>query len=133
MKQNVADIPKLRFTPMSSGSPPTNSDGTAPNGLILSGNTLYGTAGGGGSSGIGTVFSLSLEPISAPQLTIFPSGPNVILTWPTNSVGFTLRSTTNLVFPSVWTTVSPGPVVVNGQNSVTNLISGTRKFYRLNQ
>ena len=34
----------------------------------------------GGSSGSGTVFSLSLPP---PQLTISPSGANVILTWPT--------------------------------------------------
>ncbi len=38
----------------------TNNDGTGPvGGLILAGNTLYGTAGGGGSSGQGTVFALS--------------------------------------------------------------------------
>jgi uncharacterized repeat protein (TIGR03803 family) len=36
--------------------------------LILSGNTLYGTARNGGSSGKGTVFSLSLPP--PPQLTL---------------------------------------------------------------
>jgi hypothetical protein len=30
------------------------------------------------------------------QLTIFPSGTNVILTWPTNFTGFTLQSTPNL-------------------------------------
>jgi uncharacterized repeat protein (TIGR03803 family) len=43
------------------------SDGSTPwANLILSGNTLYGTASGGGSSGKGTVFSLSF----APQLTI---------------------------------------------------------------
>jgi uncharacterized repeat protein (TIGR03803 family) len=40
--------------------PVTNSDGASPEGLILSGNTLYGTAYGGGSSGYGMVFSLSL-------------------------------------------------------------------------
>ena len=49
-------------------------------GLILSGNTLYGTT----SSGWGTVFSLSFRP----QLTIVASGPNVILTWPTHVAGF---------------------------------------------
>ena len=82
-----------------------NSDGANPHaGLILSGNTLYGTAYDGGSSGNGTVFSLSLPP---PQLTIIPSGANVILTWPTNATGFTLQSTTNLVSPAVWTTNSP--------------------------
>src|SRR6266705_334972 len=62
-----------------------DSDGASPYaGLILSGNTLYGTALGGGSSGAGTVFSLSFRP----QLTIVRSGPNVILTWPTNVAGF---------------------------------------------
>src|SRR6266478_1849743 len=45
----------------------TNSDGANPQAeLILSGNTLYGTASGGGGSGHGTVFSLSFRP----QLTI---------------------------------------------------------------
>jgi len=33
----------------------------------------------------------------------------------------------------VWTAISPDPVVVNGQNIVTNPISGTRQFYRLSQ
>src|SRR6266481_1527225 len=38
----------------------TNSGGADPQaGLILSGNTLYGTAAGGGSSGNGTVFSVN--------------------------------------------------------------------------
>ena len=109
-------------------------DGANPyGGLILSGNTLYGTAYGGGSSGNGTVFSLSFPP----QLTIIPSETNLILTWPTNYAGFdytgyTLESTTNLVSP-VWATNSPAPVVVNGQNVVTNSITGSQQFYRLIQ
>jgi uncharacterized repeat protein (TIGR03803 family) len=38
----------------------TNSDGANPQGgLVLSGNTLYGTAARGGSSGFGTVFALN--------------------------------------------------------------------------
>jgi hypothetical protein len=68
-----------------------------------------------------------------PQLTIIPSGANVILTWPTNAAGFILQSTTNLVSPAVWITNSPAPVVVNGQNAVTNPVSRTQKFYRLSQ
>ena len=111
------------------------SDGANPYaGLILSGNTLFGTAQGGGTSGVGTVFSLSLP---VPQLSITPFGPNVILTWPTDFAGFdysgyTLQSTTNLVSP-FWTTNSPAPVVANGQNTVTNPISGTQQFFRLSQ
>jgi uncharacterized repeat protein (TIGR03803 family) len=45
----------------------TNSDGAIPvAGLLLAGNTLYGTASQGGSSGNGTVFSLSLGSVSPP-------------------------------------------------------------------
>jgi uncharacterized repeat protein (TIGR03803 family) len=109
-------------------------DGANPQaGLILSDNTLYGTAQKGGSSGQGTVFSLALAPVSAPQLTIIRSEAYVSLTWPTNAAGFTLQSTTNLASPAVWAAVSRGPVVVNGQNAVTNPISGARQFFRLSQ
>jgi uncharacterized repeat protein (TIGR03803 family) len=103
-------------------------------GIILSGNTFYGTAPSGYENGAGRVFSLSF----APQLTIIPSETNVILSWPTNNLGFdftsfTLQSTPDLTPPALWTTASPAPVVVNGQNTVTNPISGTQMFYRLNQ
>ena len=117
------------FTALVSG---TNSDGANPlGGLILLGNILYGTAYAGGSSGLGTVFSLSLPP--PPQLAVIRSGANVILTWPTNALGFTLQSTLNLVSPAVWITNSPAPVVADGQNTVTNPVSGAKKFYRLSQ
>jgi hypothetical protein len=65
-----------------------------------------------------------------PELTIIPSGTNVILEWPTNATGFTLQSTTNLS-PAVWSAVSPAPVVVNTNNVVTNTTSGRQHFYRL--
>jgi uncharacterized repeat protein (TIGR03803 family) len=114
----------------------TNSDGGEPfGGLIISGNTLYGTAAVAGIYGNGTVFSITLP---APQLTIILSGTNVVLAWPTNVAGFsadgyTLQSTTNLVSPAVWSPVVPGPVIVSGQLTVTNPISGTQQFYRLSQ
>jgi uncharacterized repeat protein (TIGR03803 family) len=106
------------------------SDGADPETeLVLSGNTLYGTANGGGSSGNGTVFSFTLRP----QLNITPAGANVILTWPTTVSGYTLQSTLNLGPAASWGPVSPLPVIVNGQNTVTNPISGSHKFYRLSQ
>jgi hypothetical protein len=72
--------------------------------------------------------------LSSPaQLSITPSGTNVILTWPTNAVGFTLQSTTNLSSPAVWSTNSPAPVVIGGQNVITNPISGAQQYYRLRQ
>jgi len=114
-------------------APSTNSDGANPQaGLILSGSILYGTAYQGGSSGYGTVFSLSL-PMAHPQLNIIRSASNVILSWSTNHTGFALQFTTHLVSPAVWFTNSPKPVVVNGQYVVTNPISGTKQFFRLSQ
>jgi len=106
------------------------ADGYSPHAsLLLSGNTLYGTAQGGGTNGTGMVFSLSLP---TPQLTIIRSGTIAIVSWPTNALEFTLQSTTNPVPPTVWTTVFPPPYAVNGTNNVvTNIISGTNQFYRL--
>ncbi len=112
-----------------------NADGTHPQqSLILSGNNLYGATEGGGIHGNGAIFSISLP---APQLVLTASASNLILAWPTNYAGFddsgyTLQFTTNLS-PANWTTVSPSPVVVNGQFTVTNPISGTQMFFRLSQ
>jgi hypothetical protein len=67
-----------------------------------------------------------------PQLAIILSGTNVVLTWTNTATGFTLQYTTNLS-PATWGTNLPTPVVVNGQNTVTNAISGTHRFYRLSE
>jgi uncharacterized repeat protein (TIGR03803 family) len=107
------------------------SDGYGPAGVTLSENVLYGISFG--SSGHARMFSLTLPPISGPPLGITLSAPNVILTWPTNVVGFTLQSTPSLTAPAVWTPVYPAPVVVNGLNTVTNPMSGGQQFYRLSQ
>jgi uncharacterized repeat protein (TIGR03803 family) len=102
--------------------------------LVPSGNTLYGTANtfplafGGPSADHGIVFSLSPP---GPQLTITPSGPYVIITWPANTGGFTLQSTTNLVSPVIWNANSTVPAVIDGQNVVTNLLTGPQMFFRL--
>jgi uncharacterized repeat protein (TIGR03803 family) len=115
---------------ITNGSGVYNNDGANPQaGLILVGNTLYGTTSTGGTWGDGTVFSLTLP---RPQLSIIASDLNMILAWPTKASGVVLQSTTNLV-SMVWTTNSPAPVVINGQNVVTNLISGTQQFFRLSQ
>src|SRR5207237_1102571 len=59
-----------------------NSDGAYPYaGLILSGNTLYGTATGGGSSGNGTVFAVNTDGTGFTNLHSFTArdpgtGPN---------------------------------------------------------
>jgi len=96
----------------------TNSDGAYPDaGLILSGNTLYGTAQIGGSSGNGTVFSISLP---RPRLTITFSGTYPVVSWPAIYSGQYLQYTTDALSPSaVWYNLPYLPIIVNGQIAVT--------------
>lgn len=116
------------FSAISTYSSP-NAEGASPTGqLILSGDTLYGTAAYGGKSGNGTVFAISL---GSPKLTIIPSGGNVMLFWPTNDTTLTLQSTTDLASP--WAAISQSPVAINGQNSVTLPTSGAKRFFRLSR
>jgi hypothetical protein len=88
-----------------------------------------------GSSVAGASYSLdgTLYAGLLPVLAINRSGPNVVVTWPTNAAGFTLQFATNLLAPAAWSTNLPSPVVVNTNWVVTNAISGTQKFYRLIQ
>jgi uncharacterized repeat protein (TIGR03803 family) len=113
----------------------TNNDGAFPKAsLILVGNTLYGTTSLGGTSGYGTVFSLTL-PVP-PQLSIIEDGANAVLTWPTNATsyndaGFILESATNLVPPVAWQTNSTAPIVIGGQDVIITPITGSQQFFRL--
>ena len=108
-------------------------DGGGPEGgVVLSGSTLYGTTGNS-VPGRGTIFTLSLGPVGASQLNLIPLGASIGFSWPTNVVGLRLQSTPNLGSSASWTAVSTQPVVVNGQNTVTNPISGAQQFFRLAQ
>ena len=121
------------FTATSINIQYTNNDGTYPEGeLAIAGNTLYGSTHNGGLVDFGTVFSLFLESPNVPLLTIASLQSNLILSWPTSFTGFTLQSTTNISSPT-WTTNLPAPVVVSGQYTVTNPISGQQQFFRLVQ
>ena len=68
--------------------------------------------------------------------TVNTAGPGgatptaLVISWPSTNGGLTLQSTTNLLAP-VWANVSVAPAVVNGQNIVTNPISGPQQFFRL--
>jgi uncharacterized repeat protein (TIGR03803 family) len=112
----------------------TNVGGAYPfSGLAISGNTLYGTAQYGGSSGRGTIFTVSLPAANVPRLGSLRLGENILLTWPTNAGPFALQWTSNLVDAASWTNVSSGPVIVNGLNTVTNPIANEARFFRLSE
>ncbi len=137
---NLYSFTELHAFSGGSSSPSTNSDGANPYaGLILSGNTLYGTAYDGGASGYGTVFSLALP--APPQPQIILSGGNINLTWPTNAVlfpqppapgaTFTLEVCTNLA-NLVWIPLQ----TLTATNGVLNFsepwqLGGTGRFYRI--
>ena len=79
----------------------TNSDGITPTGgLILSGNTLYGTMSGGGSLGSGTVFAINTDGTGFTNLhtfTTFINNENIDGAFPQASLilsGNTLYGTT---------------------------------------
>jgi hypothetical protein len=114
--------------------PPPSADSTA---FDYDGNVviyyLPGVAGWGSTfAGRPTEPWTAPPPINPPQLSLFSNASDAILAWPTNATGFSLQSTTNLGSP-VWITNSSAPVVVNGQNTVTNPISGSQQFFRLSQ
>jgi uncharacterized repeat protein (TIGR03803 family) len=76
----------------------TNSDGAYPNaGLILSGNTLYGTTLNGGTSGAGTIFSINTDGTGFTNLYSFTGGsdgssPNPNLVFSNNILYGTTQS-----------------------------------------
>jgi uncharacterized repeat protein (TIGR03803 family) len=102
--------------------------------LVVSDGNLYGTGSEGGISGNGTVFKVNTDGTSYVVLHGFtavpqyPSpGTNNDGGWP-RVTGYTLHSSFNLASSAIWTSNFPVPVVVNGQNTVTNLISAHSSF-----
>ena len=55
--------------------PPINPDGASPNGLVLSGQTLYGTTYWGGNSQVGTIFSINTDGSGFTVLHTFEGDP----------------------------------------------------------
>ena len=93
--------------------------------------TLHDDAGtaNGGQDSFSRNFNVMIP--SAPALQILLSGDMVVLSWPTNAVGFQLETRAELGDPSTWTVITDMPGTSGDQNVLTrNLDPGTR-FYRL--
>lgn len=93
--------------------------------LDLGGSTVSGSA-----AGVIVAYATLPEPPPPPTLTVRLQGTNVILAWATNAAGFVLESATALP-PTNWLPAAPPPVVVDGQNVVTNRTTLDAAFYRL--
>lgn len=108
--------------------PQINRDGANPSGgLVLLGNILYGTAASGGCLGNGTLFTIALGPVSvsAPMLSIIPSGAYVIVTWPSNYPGALLQTAPAMAGPFTDIPCATCPY--------TNAAVGSQRFYRLSR
>jgi len=97
-----------------------NQPGVSSGGLL---NQPYGVA----------VYNFPTLPIDVcrPELNISQSGPNIILAWPTNSTGFTVKARTGLATSNSWTTLA-SPIQVVGTNySVSINTTSGAGFFRL--
>jgi uncharacterized repeat protein (TIGR03803 family) len=65
------------------------------------------------------------------NLNSWVSGNELVLSWPTNHVGFTLQSSMDLNSSTNWIDFTNAPAVVGAQFTVTNSISASARFYRL--
>jgi hypothetical protein len=66
-----------------------------------------------------------------PILTASNTASAVVLSWPTNQLGFTLEKATNSLPPSQWSTVTNRVSVSGDHYVVTDQFSGSSSFYRL--
>jgi len=82
--------------------------------------TAYDAAGNSGNAGLTVTYNL-------PALGIVNQNSSIVLTWPTNAVGFILENATNLPAAN-WTTNSSSSFIVNGQYAVTNAVSNAQHF-----
>jgi hypothetical protein len=71
------------------------------------------------------------EAMPSLSLTVRPSANELILSWPTNAVGFALQTTFSLTPPVIWMDFTNPPAVIGAQFMVTNNLSKLAQFYRL--
>jgi hypothetical protein len=84
------------------------------------------------SQGIQTLQLQTLPPggNSPPTLSFTRTGSQLTLSWPTNSAGFTLVSSSSLTSPS-WQPVNATPFVVGNNYVLSNAPAGPGQFFRL--
>jgi subtilisin family serine protease len=64
-----------------------------------------------------------------PQIHGVLSGSQFVISWPTNSAGYVLRSSDSIT--GTWGTVNTTPITIGALRYVTNNVTPQRRFYRL--
>jgi hypothetical protein len=82
----------------------------------------------------GGLFYLDLVRLVAPQhaplLQSKRAGNTVVISWPASTIGFVLQSE-NALSPANWVDVTNSVAVVGSEQTVTNSVPNTNKFFRL--
>jgi hypothetical protein len=78
-----------------------------------------------------TVALLYSPALTATALVASSNGHALVLSWPTNAVGFTLESALQLTPPVTWVAVTNPPALHGGQWTVTNIFSAPERYYQL--
>jgi hypothetical protein len=76
------------------------------------------------------ILAIDATPIVGPTLDITTSGMDVILSWPESAGNFALQSTLDLTTTN-WAVISNIPVVIGQNFVVTNAISDSAQYFRL--
>lgn len=80
-----------------------------------------------------SVWDFQVFPALPPQLAIALSGTNVVVSWPTSTIGWSLQSAPVLGLSGSWSNVSTTPFFLNSEYLLTNAVSAPAQFYRLQQ
>lgn len=73
--------------------------------------------------------NIAVQPF--PSLSANIVGPDIVLSWHTNVVGFALQSSTHLQSPSNWQDVTNGPTIAGSNYTVTLSATNRAQFLRL--
>jgi len=69
--------------------------------------------------------------MTRPRLNFVRTANKLELSWPAAGMGFKLQAASNLMVPTLWTPLTNGISLTNGQSVFTITVSTGSQFYRL--
>jgi beta-glucosidase len=80
-----------------------------------------------------SLWEFQVFPALAPQLAITLNGTNIVVSWPTSAIDWSLQTTPVLGSSGIWSNVTITPFLLNSAYFLTNAVSAPAQFYRLEQ